>query len=225
MAYEAFSTVVQNTIKKIGEVSGTSVQTYSEPRVQTDVKSIFELAFRKLWWPQYMQWFEVALDGTLGVVTGDLTTIRRVEDIRAIFPERSDKPLPMMPKGRNPFNLSGTTVRFWESILAGSTSPNYTTKKVQFWPKAATGNLKIHARIFPTIVDATILYIDNDALVNGAAWSILEAEDINPNAAATCRELFEEHFVTIKKAWADQPIENPQAYPGNATYMSDWQVP
>jgi hypothetical protein len=214
-----FSETTQEIIKSIGEVEGTSVQTYSEPRVEAALTQIFGMCFRKYWWPQYMTWSQRTLDGTLGILTANISDIRELRDIRTIIPDGREKGIPQLPFGRNPFNLTGTTPLYYESL--DSTHASFATRLLQFWPKSATGDVFIHARLFPTIINSTELYLDQKMLINGSAWIILEDEDINPNAAQLRKDLFEENFAAIMKEYSEQPIEN-SGVNTNERFMSEW---
>lgn len=218
---KTFDELVQVVVKVIGEVEGTSVNTYSIPRVETALRQIFELCFRKTWWPQYCKWFQKALDGTLGIVTTDFEGVVDFRDIRVIMREKDEQPIPQLPKERNPFNITGTKVVYYEPLDVLNNV--YDKRILQFWPKTATGNLIIHARLFPTIVGGTKLYLDEGMLVNGAAWIILDDEGINPDAAQMRKDLFEEFWNAYKQSEADQPIENWNA-PRDTRYQTEWQI-
>lgn len=220
MAYKTKTQLVQDIIASIGEVEGTSVQTYAEPRVDVMLEQIFGIAFRKHWWPQYMVWYERTLDGTLGLVTSNINTILDIRDIRVIIPAGQEKAIPQLPPFKNPFNITGTRPRYFESLPV--TNASFANKLVQIWPKTATGDIKIHARLYPTITADTVLYLDDKLLVNGAAWLILDDEDINPNAATNRERLFNEIFANIMKDYGELPIEY-SACP-NDSYMTNWQI-
>lgn len=225
MAYKTFTQLMGDVVSAIGEVSGTSVQTYAEPRVRVALNQIFELVFRKVWWPQYMQMYQLTLDGTLGVVTtNELFAVKEFRDFRSITIAGQNRPLTILPQNFNPYTLTGTKPVYFSSLNV--TDTNYLNRKLQIWPKTATGDLVINARLFPTISEATtILYIDDNILVNGAAWMILEDEDINLNAAQNRKELFDEFFSAAVKALADHPMENPYGAVPNSDYVSEWQAP
>ena len=219
---QTFAQLTQRVIHAVGEVPGTSVQTYSEPRVMEALTQVFDVVFRKFWWPQYMRWFELTLDGTLGIVTDNSfgTSVVDIRDIKAVIPEDNEKGIPQLPDQANPFNLSGTTPLYYESL--DTASSYYATRLLQFWPKTATGGVKIHARLKPTVVDSLVNYLDDNLIVFGATWVILEAEDINPNAAKLAQRMFNESFVDIMKQFADQPIENPVTGYPSSRYLSEW---
>jgi hypothetical protein len=223
MPYSTFEDLVQEVVSAVGEVEGTSVQTYSQPRVEKALRMLFSLVFRKAWWPQYCRWNELTLDGTLGVVTtNELADVKDFRDFRVIIPAGQNKPIPKLPYGKNPFEISGTKPLYFESLPV--TDSLYTNRKLQFWPKTAIGGVVTHARLDPTIVNGTTLYIDENILINGAAWVILEDEDINPNAAQLKKELFEEFYTAAIKSLSDMPMENPSGGI-SSDYLSEWQHP
>jgi hypothetical protein len=218
-----FNQLTQRVIASVGEVEGTSVQTYSEPRVLEALEEIFEVIFRKFWWPQYMSWFgPLTLDGTLGIVT-DTTfggSVRDIRDVKTIIPANADRGIPYLPDSRNPFNITGTTPRYYEELDAANAYR--ATRLLQFWPKTATGNVYIQARKFPTIVGTTLSYLDNNLMIFGASWLILEQEDINPNAAALQERMFNETFADLMKHHSDIPIENSITGYSSQRYLSEW---
>jgi hypothetical protein len=218
-----FDELVLEIVKAIGEVEGTSVNTYSIPRVESALRQIFDIVFRKTWWPQYCKWYQMTLDGSLGIFTSDLTGIKDFRDIRVIMNEKGEHPIPQLPKGKNPFNITGDRVAYYEPL--DFSNAGYATRLVQFWPKTAKGNIVVHGRLYPTIVGATELFLDQNMLINGAAWIILDDEGINPEAAQLRKDLFEESWNAYLQAEGDQPIENWHSPGGGDTrYYSEWQV-
>ena len=218
-----FAQLKQRVIASIGEVEGTSVQTYSEPRVTEALEEIFTTLFRKYWWPQYLAWFgPLTLDGTLGIMTDNTfgSSVKDIRDVKTIIPSGQEKGIPYLPDSRNPFNISGTTVRYYEALDAANA--NQSTRIIQFWPKTAIGTVYIQARKIPTIVDTTLCYLDNNLMIFGASWLILEQEDINPNAAALQERMFNETFADIMKHFSDQPLENPVVGYQTERYLSEW---
>jgi hypothetical protein len=218
-----FAQLTQRVIASVGEVSGTSVQTYSEPRVREALEEIFEVVFRKYWWPQYMAWFgPYTLDGTIGIITDNTfgQSVKDIRDVKTIIPLNAERGIPQLPDNRNPFNITGTTVRYYEALDAANA--NAASRLIQFWPKSSTGQVYINARKFPTLVDSTHSFLDNNLMIFGASWLILEQEDINPNAAALQERMFNETFADIMKHYSEQPIENPIVGYSTERYLSEW---
>ena len=130
-----FNTLINRTIARLSMVSGTSVQTYAEDRIAEMLQHKFDVLFMEYWWPQFMVWKTSALDGTLGVVTDDLTTeLKDFLDLRVIYIENTNTPLTTLPSTVNPYTLSGTTPIHFEA------STNV-AKVFHVWPLASTGNI------------------------------------------------------------------------------------
>lgn len=218
-----FDKLVQKVIREIGEVEGTSVQTYSEPRVEDKVRQAVRFVMRKYWWDNYMQWFQFSLDGMNGIITDStgLTNVKDILDVRAVFIDGGNVRVTRIPEGKNPFTITGTKVIYYDSLPV--TDPNYAARKLQFWPKTATDNIVIHARLVPTIQNNTVLHLNEDLLTYGAAWLILEDEDLNASAAAKNKTMFDQTFQDLMLAYGDQPIANPY---GQRTqdHLTEWST-
>lgn len=214
----------QRVISYIGEVDGTAVQTYSEPRVLEALKQMYFNLFRKRWWPQYMKWYTLTLSGSNGIHTstafGDDGGVQKFEDIKIIIPDGCRRGLPRLPNDRNPYDLTGTTPIYHEAIEA--TDANV-ARRFRVWPLASTGTLYVQARIRPAMIDVdTESYFDDNLMVYGAGWLILEQEDINANAAATAERMYTETYADVVKAEAELPLENPYSGVRETNYLSDW---
>ena len=111
--------LVTRTADRLSMVAGTGVQVYAEDRIAEMIQHKFDVLFDEAFWPQFLTWDILTLDGTLGIVTKDLTNfIKRYEDIRVIFPQNSSTPLTKMSAlTTNPFELSGTVPIHYESLL------------------------------------------------------------------------------------------------------------
>ena len=80
--------LVTRTADRLSMVAGTGVQTYAEDRIAEMIQHKFDVLFEEAFWPQFLTWATFTLDGTLGIVTTDLTSLlKRYEDIRVVFPE------------------------------------------------------------------------------------------------------------------------------------------
>ena len=67
------STLIDRVADRLSMVAGTGVQTYAEDRIAEMIQHKFDVLFDEIWWPQFLTWETLTLDGTLGVVTIDLT--------------------------------------------------------------------------------------------------------------------------------------------------------
>jgi predicted nuclease of predicted toxin-antitoxin system len=188
-------------------VAGTGVQTYAEDRIAEMIQHKFDVLFEEVFWPQFLTWATWTLDGTLGVITTDVTALlKRFEDIRVVFPSGSNTPLTKMsPLTTNPFELSGTTPIHYESL--GPTDANKVTRVFQIWPKAATGTIVVQYRTRPdTFVATDEIDFDDQALILGAVFDYLEDDGTNPNATQKFQLLFEARVTQLKNTFNSAPI-------------------
>jgi len=188
-------------------VAGTGVQTYAEDRIAEMIQHKFDVLFEEVFWPQFLTWATWTLDGTLGVITTDVTALlKRFEDIRVVFPTGSNTPLTKMsPLTTNPFELSGTTPIHYEAL--GPTDANKVVRVFQIWPKAATGTIVVQYRTRPdTFVATDEIDFDDQALILGAVFDYLEDDGTNPNATQKFQFLFEARVTQLKNTFNSAPI-------------------
>jgi len=188
-------------------VAGTSVQTYAEDRIAEMIQHKFDVLFSEVFWPQFCTWAQWTLDGTLGIVTTDLTTLlKRYEDIQVMFPASTNTPLTKMSSlTTNPFELSGTTPIHYEALGPGDS--NKTSRVFQIWPKAATGGIVVRYRTKPdTFVATDEIDFDDQALILGSVFDYLEDDGTNPNATQKFQLLFEARVSQLKNEFNSAPI-------------------
>lgn len=214
--------VVDAALEVVGEVSGAGVQTYSDDRMFGDCIRAFDLLFKKHYWEQYCQWFQLTLDGTQGVVNSDaFEYVRDFEDFQNVYRDGNPNPLPILNASRNPYTsdiVNGTTVRFWTSLHV--THTHYAKRKLQFYPKASTDIVNIRARIYPVNEWGwdDVIYLDKNLLVYATAFFTLSSDDLNPNAADTQRQLMEITFDDVMDALGRHPI----VVSGNVGVPTEW---
>lgn len=199
--------LVARTADRLSMVSGTGVQIYAEDRIAEMIQHKFDILFTETFWPQFCQWHTLTLDGTLGIVTTDLTDIlKEIEDIQVLFIENSNTALTKISNlTTNPFELSGTTPIHYEGFSTGSTY--FTSRVFQVWPKASTGDIIMRCRTKPdTFVANDTIYFDDQALILGATYDYLEDDGTNPNATQKFQSLFESRVNQLKDNFNNDPI-------------------
>lgn len=223
----ASSITVTNLITKvqheIGEVAGDSVQIYSEDRILDKLKQCFNLVYTKYGWPHYTEWMELSLDGTTGkITTNAFQNVKGPEDLLFITRAGENKQLGLLPSDVNPFVLSGTNIAYMSYLPV--TDSDYGNKIIQFWPKTATQDVVVKARIYPTTFNSnTELWLDEDMLVYGTSWMILADEGLNPDSVDKNKELFDMRYGDIIASFANMAIENKNHGRG-FDYMNDWRI-
>ena len=222
--------VVDRAQQILGEVQGAGVQTYGEDRMFADTITIFDLLFKKYFWPQFMTWQTLTLDGTTGRVT--LATafnyLKDFEDIVAVFPEGSSTAMARLETRKNPFLWTGTRAMRWGSIHASDAA--YLGKRLQFYPVTAVGSVVVGARLYPLTQESAapesewdwddIMELDKDMLAHGVAWLMLSSDELNAENAAAQQGLMEGRFNDITNNFAGQGVH----ISGDSGVPMDWHV-
>lgn len=206
--------IVNEALTVVGEVSGPGVQLYEDDRMKDDAIRAFNMMFKKYNWHQYLQWFQVTLDGLTGkIVEEPFARIMDFEDFVAVFRNLESVPLPIAPAKMNPFSLaSGSSSRpvFWTSMNA--TDPDYVKKKLLIYPSSAVGQLNVVAKVYPLGPTAfefdwtDTFYLDKDMLVYATAFMTLSGDDLNAGAADVVRNLMEMKYRDVTAALGSHPI-------------------
>ena len=199
--------LITRTADRLSMVAGTGVQTYADDRIAEMIQHKFDVLFLEEFWPQFLHRDTLTLDGTLGVVTADLTEVLKdIKDIRVIFPTDSNIPLKKLSAlTSNPNLLTGTRPMFYEAV--GTLVDNKVEKVFQVWPKTATGTIEILLRVKPaTFGPEDEIDFDDQALILGATFDYLEDDGTNPNATQKFQGLFDVRVNQLKDALNDGPI-------------------
>lgn len=213
---------IANEIQRlIGDAAGAGVQVLTEDALLDTVNRAFRLFFTKFSWEQFLRWDEVTLDGTTGLITTEAwEEVKNFEDFLSIHPEGKKFQVPKLGRRTNPFTITGTRVRAFTSLTPSH--DDFTTKRLQFWPKAATDTLHVHVRVDPSpFLWADEIALDHDLMVAAGAWLTLIGEDLNPSAAEGQRLFMDERFSAITAALARMPIEMGES---TSTVPTDWFV-
>ena len=204
--------LITRTTARLSMVAGTGVQTYAEDRIGEMIQHKFDVLFEENFWPQFCTWAEWTLDGTLGVVTTDLTNlVKRVEDIQVIYRDGSVRPITKLKAGvTNPFLFSGTIPIHYD----GLSDDNRFTRVFQIWPKTSTGTIAVHYRTKPDdFVGTDTVDFDAQALILGATYDYLEDDGTNPNATAKFENMFESRVDQLKSSFDDGVISLDDSNP------------
>jgi hypothetical protein len=192
---------------RLSMASGTGVQTYAEDRISEMIQYRFDTLFEMRWWSQFFTFATYTLDGTLGVVTTDLTDlIKRYDDLAVIYVTDSNKPLTevTMTK-RNVLLLAGTTPIQFSGL--GPTDANKTSRVFQIWPKASTGTIEVGFRTKPdTFAPSDVVDFDDQALILGATFDYLEDDGANPNATAKFERMYRDRETQLLRNYDSGPI-------------------
>lgn len=206
--------LVIKVTRRIGQVSGTGVQLYAEDVIADMLQHKFDVLFDEAWWPQFMHWQQVSLDGTTGVPTTNLATltypVKNFRDIRAVFPYNKDRALAKMSAHRQPNTLTGNVGMFVEPH-------GDPTRVFRILPVTATEDVIFHYRSKPdAFIPADTVDFDEQAMILGAAYDYLEDDGTNPGATQKFQNMFNSRVVQLKRelhniAFDSDPYTNDTA--------------
>lgn len=202
--------LINRVIVRLSLVPGSSTQLYAEDRIGEMIQHKFDVLFTEEFWPQFNKWRTSTLDGTLGIVTEDLSAItfplKEFADIRVIFLEGRSTKLTKMPTLVNPDTLTGVTPMFYEGFQ-GTDTLTVAQRVFQIRPLTATGQITYSYRNKPDdFVAADTVDFDIQALILGAAWDYLEDDGTNPGATDKMQGMFEARVNQIKTELHSGPI-------------------
>lgn len=199
--------LINRTSLRLSQVYGSGVQLYAEDRLAEMIQHKFDILFDEAYWDQFTEWYEWTLDGTLGVVTADLTNIlKRLEDIKVIYIRNTLTKVTKLVSTTNPYLLSGTTP------ISYASSSN-AAKVFKIFPATATGKINALVRTKPDTfgLDDTVNF-DDQCLILGAAYDYSEDDGTNPAATTKLQLLFENRVNQIKKGMVTDIPLDPVSY-------------
>ena len=205
--------IVSAVIVELSQVPGVATQIYSADRIKQHVQDAYLLELRELWWPRYMHWQTVPIDTDTGLLANDLqgpiNFIDEWEDIRAVFPEGSNKQIAEFPASMNPplFGNGGTRMFIM---------PDYTVAHRPFkLVPPAGGNVVIHARQTEKlpIMNQSNLHLDGLLLQYDAAWMYCVDDGTVPAQVNKFQMLAAKRRKQLKAAFSQQPLMLDPRYP------------
>lgn len=215
--------VVGDALGILGEVLGTSVNTFTVPRMIKDAGRSFNFIYKKRWWEQYTDWTTITLDGTTGMATtNDFTQVIDFEDFFAVYLPNTQTALPTLPKQINPNTLTGNQPRYFTGIRAGATG--YAAKRIKVVPITAAGKLNVLARFHPLTAgdnwaEVTQVHLDRDLLSYGTAFMALSGDDLNPGAKSDVQEMMDNRYKDIMSSLSSQTTSMGM---GRGPVPNDW---
>lgn len=213
--------IISEVQRVVGEAAGAGVQIHAEDGMLETLNRVARLAFTRFSWDQFIDWQELELDGTTGLITDDqaFVDVTGTEDFLGIYRQGEEVPLPKLARSSNPFRMTGSKVLCWTVLPFNH--EDYEGKRLQFWPRTATGTLEVCTRLDPTPFNfQSETHMDRDILVAGCAWLTLLGDDLNPAAAEGFKQFMDERFGTIIKALALQPTTTT----GRPPIPNDWFI-
>ena len=124
--------------------AGINVQTHAEDRLINTIRKAYNFMFDMQWWDEFLIVETFTLDGSTGMITGDVSAkIGRFIDIHSIYYENDSHQIPRLSSSENPLSL-------YDRRIA---PVNSATKRFRVYPITTTGDVTVRYRT--RITDAT----------------------------------------------------------------------
>lgn len=202
-------------LQRLKMVEGLDAQIYAETPIMLAIQHAFDWLFNEYWWPAYtVEQEQYTLNGTTGVVTGDLSDkILRFEDLHSILWDTSDQPLALAPR-----NVRYDHINF-PSIVPNMASPE---KVFKIYPLTTSGNVYITYRTYPGLFteDTAEIKMDHQLLVLKACYDMLESDAMNPADADKFKRFYEDR---LKQASRGLVQLGTQMVPVSRTFPTRWR--
>lgn len=221
MSFPTFQTIYVDTITQMGLVSGTAVQTYTEPKVKLAVNRVFNFLWNKTRWPHLWVWEQHTLDGVTGKISGTITNVKRWEDIVDIRVGGQETPIPKPSANEHTAAFeSGTSPRF-HTVLPW-TDADAETKFFKFWPITATGPVDLYVGHRPDVFEDNDdkVPMDYDLMIDGCVWWMLKDDGTNPDSAEEAKQAFETGYQDLIARHASGGIGHGAGRRGNTVIIS-----
>lgn len=203
-------------------VTGTSVQTYTEPMLYDYFQRAFDHYFTKRYWNHLTTTTFHTLAGTGGdVATGstnvitDNPGINSWEDILWVRyePYRPDNIIEAYDQG-----VFDTVRRAWQPLPYGHV--HYADRVITFSPLTLKENVAIRARRRPAdFVPTDIIPLDDVMLIHWAAGMLLATDGLNPEGQRVQLGLAEDRYISLIAAEGDTTVNAT-----NNRWRSDFTV-
>lgn len=186
----------------IHQAAGLSTQVYSEGFIKNKITDAFIMLASDpdYNWKRYNGYTTRTLNGTTGVPTVSLTSVfNSFDDIEAIYPSGSDRPLVSGDIPGNPLLITGDIPR---SYIYNTTS------LIQIMPITSTGDIVVVGKSIgaTSFIGTDTVPFDYLALKYFVAWQYMTEDGSNSAAAEVHRQSFENRMKQLKKSQMRAPL-------------------
>lgn len=196
----SFSKLIEATQRKLSQSAGVAVQKYAQPRIADYLQDSFDSFFLLHFWPQFMKWETITLDGMTGTPVAD-PSVTRFQDFRAMFITDTNRRIRQTPGSFNPNLINSGDMPLYVEGQTGS-------RVLQFWPKTATQTIEAHGRVKPDDFGLNDdVDFDRLLLTTHAAWKYTVDDGTNPGQAEKFKQELNTHLTLLEAALQQLPYE------------------
>lgn len=196
MSFPTVQKIIQDTIVMMGQVGGSSVQTYTEPLAMIGINRIFEQLFFKYPWDHLWSWQQGTLDGVTGKIAGSLSGVVSYMDITEIRTSNTEIDIPS-PNRTEHLTVNGSVPLYRTPLMYNDA--DYDTKFFKFWPVTAMGDIDFLCGTRPAEFETgnDVVPMEKSLMVNGLTWWMLADDGMNPASAEKAQVMFDTGYQDI----------------------------
>lgn len=174
-------TLITRVEKRISMAAGLDVQVHAEDTLLEMLRHKYNTLFDANWWYDYLTLETFTLDGSTGLITGDVSAkIRRFVDIHSVFLGDNLRPLPLLQIGSNLTSFMG------EALMPYTADA---TKMFKVYPIDRSDSVHVWYRTRLTdddweiaVADETNVNMDDELLILGTVYDYLMDDGSNLEA-------------------------------------------
>lgn len=190
---QTFRQAIDAVLTRLRMEVSLATQQYSEDAIAMGIQHKFDVLFDDYWFPQFMTYQEAYVtDGTTGRIVGDISAkVKRFEDLRFVHNDYSLEPLPRAPD----------MVRLNDLTIPCVQPDRDKTKVFRIIPIDTSGNVYLTYRTKPEDFssDSDVIDMDNQLIILGTCFDMLEDDGTNPGAADKFKGMFDARVKQIQR--------------------------
>lgn len=213
--------IAKDVIVELSQVPGLATQLYATGRILQHIQDAYQFEIIDHWWPEYMEYFLVPVDGTSGRLAEDLvgpiSSINKYEDVAIVWPEGDNRRLRQLPTNINPTLYQGH-----RSFSYMSPDNIDNARPFRVWPTTSVGNVVVWARQHSDVpMDKTTnIWLDRLLMTYDAAWMYCVDDGTIPAQVQKFQMLAAKRRQQLLASNNVQPVELDPRFPAG-TELTD----
>ena len=189
--FKSVAQLIDDVLTELGLVTGSAVQTYTEPQIRKGIETAYEVMFLKRFWKHLTATTIHQLDGIVGVVTDANINIASIQDIEWIKYEPFYDTCIIKALNGEPYY--GRYDYCYDTMAW--TDAQAAAKLIQFYPQDLALKVAIRARHRSTFTkDDDIVPLDFVMMKHFVASNMLATDGTNPSAEQRQNILFQQRY-------------------------------
>lgn len=219
ITFKTVSDAFRECAKQMSLTSGEGINPYSEDLIVSYLDSTHKLVIDEKEWAETIKWYQRTLDGVQGLVTTSIPNCDDWKNIRRIYQDSFQTPLPLLTTYANPLN-STLQLGYLPLEPDDDLQPPATGRYlVRFYPLTNTGTVLFQIQQeYDFSNPDLIIPIDFWLHVYGACMQWAGSDDAAPNELAKFTKLYNKRLTQMVAKENSRPSFNQP----NQLIPNDW---